>query len=83
MRREPKSRVHERSNTVTIEIQGDLVASADKDMDAAFREACEYSLSNILLKFHDKSLDSDTFRRRTSANDIMECPVDRDRRIET
>jgi hypothetical protein len=55
MRREPKIRVYEGSNAVTIDIQGDLIESADKDMDDAFQEACGYNPSNILLKFHDKS----------------------------
>ena len=51
MRRESRIKVHEGSDAVTIDIQGDLTASAVKDMDAAFQEACEYNPSNILLKF--------------------------------
>jgi len=55
MRREPKIRVHEGTNAVTIEIQGDLTASAEKDMDAAYQEARGYNPSNIVLKFDDRS----------------------------
>ena len=55
MRREPKIRVHEGSNAVTIDIQSDLIEAADKDMDAAFQEACEHNPSNILLKFGEKT----------------------------
>jgi len=55
MQRECKIKVYEGSNAVTIEIQGHLTIAANKDMDAAFQEACEYNPSNILLKFHDKS----------------------------
>ena len=55
MRREPKIRVREGSNAVTIDIQGDLIASAEKDMDAAYQKACEYNPSNIILKFGGKT----------------------------
>lgn len=55
MRREPKIRVQEGSNAVIIDIQGDLTASADKDIGAAFQEACKRNPSNILLRFHDRS----------------------------
>ena len=51
MHRESRIKVHEGSNAVTIDIQGDLTASAVKDMDAAYQKACEYNPSNILLKF--------------------------------
>jgi anti-anti-sigma factor len=54
MRRESRIKVHEGSNAVTIEIQGDLTASAVKDMDTAYQKACEYNPSNIVLKFSDK-----------------------------
>jgi anti-anti-sigma factor len=55
MRREPKIKVHEGSNAVTIDIKGDLTDSAAKEMDAAYQEACGYSPGNILLNFHEKS----------------------------
>ena len=55
MRRESRIKVHEGTNAVTIDIQGDLTASAQKDMDAAYQEACGYNPSNILLKFGGKS----------------------------
>jgi len=55
MRRGSRVKVHEGSNAVTIEIQGDLVASTERDMDAAFQEACEYNPSNIVLKFGGKT----------------------------
>ena len=55
MRKESRIKVHEGSNAVTIEIKGDLIASAGKDMDAAFQEACEYNPSNIILKFGGKT----------------------------
>ena len=54
MRKESRIKVHEGSNAVTIDIQGDLTASAAKDMDAAYQKACEYNPSNILLKFGGK-----------------------------
>ena len=54
MRNEHRIKVHEGSNAVTIDIQGDLTASAVRDMDAAYQEACEYNPSNILLKFGGK-----------------------------
>ena len=55
MRKESRIKVHEGSNAVTIDIQGDLIESAGKDMDAAFQEACEYNPSNIVLKFAGKT----------------------------
>jgi anti-sigma B factor antagonist len=55
MRRECNIKVYEGSNAVIIEISGDLTASADKDMHAAYREACGYNPSNIVLKFGDKT----------------------------
>lgn len=55
MRRESKIKVHEGSNAAIIEIRGDLTASADKDMDAAYQQACGYNPRNIVLKFHGKT----------------------------
>jgi len=55
MRRECNIKVHEDKGLVTIEVLGDLTASAEKDMDAAYRESCDYNSSNILLKFDGKS----------------------------
>jgi anti-anti-sigma factor len=55
MRREYNIKVYEGSNAVTIEILGDLTASAEKDMDAAYQKACGYNLNKIVLKFGDKS----------------------------
>ena len=55
MRRECKITVHEDNDTATIELHGDLTASAQKDMDDAFQEACGRSPSNILLKFGGRS----------------------------
>ncbi len=54
MRREYTIRVHEGSDIATIEILGDLTASAAKDMDAAQQEACNYNPSSILVKFDGK-----------------------------
>ena len=54
MHRESRIEVHEDSDAVTIDIQGDLTAAATRDMDAAYQEACEYNPSNILLKFGGK-----------------------------
>jgi anti-anti-sigma factor len=51
MRRECKIEVHEDKDIATIELHGDLTASAQKDMDDAFQEACGYNPSSILLKF--------------------------------
>jgi len=53
MRREYNITVHS-NDTTTIEIHGDLTASAIDDMDAAYQEACSNNPSSILLKFHEK-----------------------------
>ena len=55
MRRESSIRVSKDNGLVTIEVGGDLTASTQKDMDAAFQEACGYNPSNILLKFGGRS----------------------------
>ena len=55
MRRECKIKVREGDELVTIEVLGDLTASAEKSMDAAYQEACGYDHKNILLKFDGKS----------------------------
>lgn len=55
MRRECKIKVHEDKGLVTIEVVGDLTASAEKDMDAAYQESCNHDSRNILLKFDGKS----------------------------
>ena len=55
MLRECKINVHEDDELVMIEIVGDLTASAEKAMDAAYQKACGYNAKNILLKFDGKS----------------------------
>ncbi len=55
MRRECEIAVHEDNNVATIELHGDLTASAQKDMDDAFQKACGYNPRNILLKFGARS----------------------------
>jgi anti-anti-sigma factor len=55
MRRECKTQVHEGTDSATIEVLGDLTASAEKAMDAAYQKACGYNPSKIVLKFGDKS----------------------------
>jgi len=55
MRRESSIRVSKDNGLVTIEIGGDLTASIQKDMDAAFQEACGHNPTNILLKFGGRS----------------------------
>lgn len=55
MRRECNIKTHKGAEEVTIEILGDLTAAAEKDMDAAYQEACNYSPKRILLKFDGKS----------------------------
>jgi len=47
--------IHGNDNLVVIEVHGDLTASAEKDMDDAYKKACEYNTKNILIKFDDKS----------------------------
>ena len=55
MRRQCNITVHEGNDTATIEIHGDLTASAMEDMDAAYQKACSHNPSSILLKFDEKS----------------------------
>ena len=55
MRRECKIEVRENDDIATIEILGDLTASAEKDMDAAYQKARGYDPKKILLKFDGKS----------------------------
>jgi len=55
MRRGCNIKIHEDKGLVTIEVLGDLTASAEKDMDAAYQKSCNYNPSNILLKFDGKS----------------------------
>lgn len=55
MRRECKIEVHKGDSLATIEVLGDLTASAEKDMDAAYKRVCDNDLKNILLKFDGKS----------------------------
>jgi anti-anti-sigma factor len=55
MRRECTIKVHEGDDIPTIEILGDLSASAQKDMDAAQQEACSHNPSSIVVKFDGKS----------------------------
>ena len=55
MRRECTIRVHEGDQSVTIEVLGDLTASAQEPMSDAYLEACGYDARNILLKFDGES----------------------------
>jgi anti-anti-sigma factor len=55
MRRECKIKIREGDELVIIEVLGDLTASAEGSMDAAYQEACGYDHKNILLKFDGKS----------------------------
>jgi anti-anti-sigma factor len=55
MRRECTIRVHEENGIPTIEILGDLTASAGKDMDAAQQEICSQNPSSIVVKFDGTS----------------------------
>ncbi len=48
-------RVHQAGDLVTIEILGNLTASAESDMRAKFQEACSYSPAKILFKFDGTS----------------------------
>jgi len=40
---------------VVIEVQGDLNTSAERDMDDAYKKACDYNAKKILIKFDGKS----------------------------
>ena len=55
MRRECTIKVHGATDLATIEVLGDLTASAEKAMHAAYEDACGYNTQNILLKFDDSS----------------------------
>jgi len=55
MHRECKINIHEDNELVTIEVLGDLTASAEKAVDDAYQKACGYTPRNILLKFDGKS----------------------------
>ena len=55
MHRECKINVHGDGELVIIEILGDLTASAEKEMDAAYQKACDYNAKKVLLKFDGKS----------------------------
>jgi anti-anti-sigma factor len=48
-------KVHGDNELVTIEVLGDLTASAEKAMNAAYQKACSNAPRNILLKFDGKS----------------------------
>jgi anti-sigma B factor antagonist len=48
-------KVHKGSDLVTIEILGDLTASAEKALNEAYREVCDLNIRDILLKFDGKS----------------------------
>lgn len=54
MRRECKIKVHEGDDLATIEVLGDLTASAEKDMDAAYKQVC-HDPGDILIRFDGKS----------------------------
>ncbi len=54
MRRECKIKIRKGNDLATIEVAGDLTASAEKAMDAAYEEACGYDPRNIVLKFDGK-----------------------------
>ena len=55
MRRECKIKVRKDGGSAVIEVQGDLTASAERDMDAAYQKACSYNPSKIALKFGSKT----------------------------
>lgn len=55
MRRECKIQVHEGKDMATIEVTGDLTATAEKDMDAIYQAVCKNSPKKILLKFDGRS----------------------------
>jgi len=55
MRRECTIKIRKGDELATIEVVGDLTASAERDMDAAYQKACGYDPRNILLKFDGKS----------------------------
>ena len=55
MRRECRIEVYKDDETATIEVLGDLTASAEKAMDEAHQKALTHNPKNILLKFDGKS----------------------------
>ena len=55
MHRECTIKVHKGSELVTIEILGDLTASAEKPLNEAYREVCDLNIRDILLKFDGRS----------------------------
>ena len=55
MRRECTVKVHEGDKFVTIEVLGDLTASAEKVMEEAYKKALDYDTANVLIKFDGKS----------------------------
>jgi len=55
MHRECKINVHEDNDLATIEVLGDLTASAEKAIGTAYQKACGYNAKNILIKFDGKS----------------------------
>ena len=44
-----------KNNLATIEVLGDLTASAEKLMYAAYQKACDCNTKNIIIKFDGKS----------------------------
>jgi anti-sigma B factor antagonist len=55
MRRECEIEVRKLDNLVTIEIKGDLTASAEEDMKNAYKEAWDYDPGSIVLKFNSEN----------------------------
>ena len=55
MRRECNIKIHRDSDIPTIEIQGDLSADAQRDMDAAQQEVCGRNPTSVLVKFDDRT----------------------------
>jgi anti-anti-sigma factor len=54
MDRECKIKVHKNKEFSTIEVQGDLTASAEKSMEKAYKQACESNPNKIVFKFDGK-----------------------------
>ena len=55
MHRECKINIHGDNELVTIEVLGDLTASAEKAMNDAYQKAYGHNTNNILLKFDSKN----------------------------
>ncbi|MDQ1329388.1 MAG: anti-sigma factor antagonist [Candidatus Poribacteria bacterium] len=55
MYRECTINVKTSDNLAIIEVLGDLTASSEKLMYDAYKEACEYTAKNIIIKFDGKS----------------------------